>query len=302
MKSLFVNANNAIKEKNYYYEGKGKISLKTIYIASLMNGVGIYRLYTKDDFYRLIYRLGVVHHQNGILESFFTDDVLFRFKHGDKKYTITPLDLQNHFGLQISEPVNNINDKQWLTDVKKIWNGSQQYCWMIGKINKQNGVFNQFMISKKISPKMKRDARLLVSILKKELDPTLFKQWNKANAEFLIEFKKEKERRERKFNIADIPDYIIYQFDDHLDKYYDFNYEDDEELIYEMIKLAWCYALDLVYSPTNGPLLIYPEVSFNYDLFEGINGQAGIPTLEAIYDYLELGFLVELIKEEFSDD
>ena len=120
-------ANNAIKDKSYYFENKGEINPKTLYIASLMNGVGIYRLYTKDDFFRLIYRLAVVNHQYGILESFFTDDILFRFKQGEKQYTISPLDLQNHFGLQISEPVNNISDKEWLAKAIQIWNGNQKF-------------------------------------------------------------------------------------------------------------------------------------------------------------------------------
>jgi hypothetical protein len=52
----------------------------------------------------------------------------------------------------------------------------------------------------------------------------------------------------------------------------------------------------LVYYPGNQPLLVYPEINFNYEIFESIDGGDGIPTLEDIYGHIELHPFVERLR------
>lgn len=298
---MFINTENAIKGKNYYILNCGSISPITLFIASLMNGVGIYHLYDKADFLRLIYRLSVLHHQNGLLASFFTNDVLFIYEHGDNEYEIKVKDFLDHYGLKISEPIHNIGDKQWNKEYFNIWTESQNMLIRIGKIDRKLGHINKYTVDEFITAKMKRDARFFISLIDKELDKSVFRKWKKDNSKFLIEFEKEIQKRERKFKISDIPGYIVDEFYDHLMNEFDYREIEDEEIIEEVIKLVWCYIFDMFYYSPDGTLLIFPEVNFKYDLFKGVGNTRGTPDADTLFNHFKLNELYNLMKEEFYE-
>lgn len=200
LKTFSVNLTSNSFYKKYYgleESGKSKEAIQTRALAFCLVAAGMERLFTRDDFRELVFRLTVIFQQLNILENFFRDNYLFDFFFEDEHFRITHNDLLAHLGIHIFEyPAESMPREVWYQKMQDCWEGS---VWtgilgetinpvpslVLDKINKQNTSINIKSLNVNPSPELILNAEILAENVMKELPVKPFEQFRSENREFL---------------------------------------------------------------------------------------------------------------------
>jgi len=281
---------------------KNEFLLSTYAMHWCMMATHMHRLFTKSDMHEFLFRLAITLDTLKVMEKWFSYDKLLDFKYHDQLCTLNADDILFHYGLEVTDSVNNGKDRDFHMD------------------NISNGIFNAMLAGalegyQVIEPKKAGNNTFEIS--GKKHSPVITDQLIK-NAEFFASdiiqmrsdefFKITSERKtaklaeieERKIIISKIPEFDIDKIPEatiheclelmvHPD-YYTYltekaDKEEYEKECYHYIYIAWLWANDLMVS--DGITACEVEgVYLDHDEYE-LQGEddGGINLLQTYYDY-----------------
>lgn len=86
-----------------------------------MLATGMSRLYTADDFREFFIRLAIFYREEGIIESYFTNDELFCFLFDGTKVTASVPSILAYKGIQLDSGVPSLSFEKWLNNINHIY-------------------------------------------------------------------------------------------------------------------------------------------------------------------------------------
>ncbi len=318
--SIGIFSSQTAKFRELYPADKsGEPAPETRAIAFCMNVTGVSKLFSREDYYELLFRLAISLQQLKIVETFFGDDYMFSFNYNNQSYAISHQDLVNHIGLHIydaprpPEPFDN-----WVSQLEKFWNNSIFTGFVLGMINPAKHLTEKKRLEEddeveftaediEIHPSVAviNNARIMADSAIKDIPDDIFE-------DFVI--------REEKY-LKQIQDYIDFMnspppmtfdwnripaekqrvvlellFPDGytkgatLDEIQEYYFDSAKNLVY----LAWLFANGFVYNAVRSE--IDPRFNVDISVYDGLDGEGGI-NLQNVFECFDLESVLSYLKE-----
>ncbi|RCW36757.1 hypothetical protein [Marinilabilia salmonicolor] len=97
--------------KNYYIKN-GKALPSSYAILWCMLAMGINRIFSRESMREFLFRLAITFHSTNLVETWFLKDHLMNYSVGDGKYTLKLEEIAMHFGIEVVDHYNDVNDRK----------------------------------------------------------------------------------------------------------------------------------------------------------------------------------------------
>ncbi len=271
---------------------------RTRFIAHLMFALGVYRLFTREHFLNLMYRLAFIHQKMGMLKRYFTDGTLFVITVNGNNIPVKLDDFMDHLGMIVANPINNIPTNKWFWNFAESWN-NQYFNGLIQHYTPEEDYFI-YKIPERITPKMARPAIMFQKEIDSEVKREFYNDWAKRNDRALQNYHTEVKRRNFKWDISKIPIDVVHQCHAHIDKYFPVCIV-TYDLAEELMKIAWYYANNYVYKHKFGFEETYPEFPYSEEILERYINDDQLADLKIVREDFELEKIERLLKFDWRE-
>jgi hypothetical protein len=173
------------------------IAPQTRALAFCMHVCGIQKLFDKEDFHLLVFRLAVAHRVLDMPDNFFGKDFLFDFQFDGMWYRLTTDDLTAHIGLHITPyPEAETPFDDWQKNIHPMWTNAFHIAHFaklaipgLEKLPQDRSVINIHSLSEAPSSSTIENATILAKNIVKEMPDKYFSLFSQSHQQQLIAIK-----------------------------------------------------------------------------------------------------------------
>jgi len=281
----------------FVYDEEENYSISSNIVGLSMMGTGVYKLFTREDFHDLFFRMAILYRSEGIVEHFFQDHYLFEVTKNNHRETVFPLNIVRFLGAFKEFSTTNEPFESWLADLVDRLKG----CVISSKLNGLSlfsgitGKNNLYYTSQPSEPEI-RNARIFADRIVSEIPESVFKKWEKNFApasemhESVVQWQPRKN-----YDYEALDEAVKDKLTQHFVPYTDTN-QDNTLLTKTLIHLSWFWANGYVFCENyQGSNLYWIKRGYRFD-YAPLETENGVINLEMTKNKYHLEALFPLLK------